>query len=133
MAKSFKVQINPTFKMPVDVPRVGGDPMRVSFVFRSMDRRELSRMFDGWKKEGDELVAQMRADAEAGEPWSLEKLTDAEIEMQARQVKQIAVGWGFDDEFTDENIEALVSTSVSVCDAIVAQYHEGYQRAKSGN
>lgn len=133
MAKSFKLQQKPTFKMPVEIPIVGSDPMRVTFTFKTYDRRGLAALFDGWKKEGEKMMADMKKAAEEGSPWGLEELADREIKMQAAQLKQIVDGWGFTDEFNDENIEALVETAVSVTDAIIEQYHEGYQRARKGN
>lgn len=133
MAKSFKVQQKPTFKMPVEIPIVGGDPMRVTFTFKTFDRRGLAALYDGWKKEGQALIDGMKKAAEDGEPWSLEELTDREIKLQVAQLKQIVEGWGFTDEFNDENIEALVETAVSVTEAIINQYHEGYQQARKGN
>lgn len=133
MAKSFKLQVNPTFKAPVEIPRIGADPMRVSFVFKAMNRLELARMFDKWKEEGQEMVDEMRRDAANENQWTLEKLAAREIELQVSQLKDIVVGWGFEDEFNDENIEALVTTAVSVSEAIVDQYHDAYQRARKGN
>ena len=133
MAKSFKIQIAPTFKAPVEIPRVGGDPMRTTFTFKSFQRRELAKLFDKWKKQGVELIEDMRAAAEREEPWSLAYLTEREIQLQKEQLKDILDGWGFEDEFNDENIEALVETSVSVTEVIVEQYHAAYERAKKGN
>ncbi|ANA49261.1 hypothetical protein PMW_136 [Pseudomonas phage phiPMW] len=133
MAKSFKIQLNPTFQSAVEIPRVGGDPMRVTFTFKAFDRLAMARIFDKWKEQGEEMLKQMREDTENDNPWSMEKLTTKEIELQASQLKDVVDGWGFSDEFNDENIEALVGTAVSVTDAIMEQYHEAYARARKGN
>jgi hypothetical protein len=133
MAKSFKLEKNPTFKSTVSIPRIGGDPLSVSFTFKAFDRRGLAKVFDSWKKEHIELhEASTKRDAE-GNPFTLEEWADLEIALQAKQVKDIVVGWGFSDEFNDENIEELVASSVSVTGAILDQYNEGYVRARSGN
>ncbi|AXF53112.1 MAG: tail assembly chaperone [Caudoviricetes sp.] len=133
MAKSFKLQMNPTFKATVKVPRVGGDPLTVGFTFRALDRRGLAKVFDKWKQENIALIDEAKEAAEHGNEFTLEQWADREIDLQVKQVKDITVGWGFDDEFNDENIEALVSTSVSVTDAILEQYNEAYTRARTGN
>lgn len=133
MAKSFKLQMNPTFKATVKVPRVGGDPLTVGFTFRALDRRALAKVFDKWKEENIALIEEAKEAAEQGNEFTLEQWADREIDLQVKQVKDITVGWGFDDEFNDENIEALVSTSVSVTDSILEQYNDAYTRARTGN
>jgi hypothetical protein len=131
--KSFKVQMNPTFKASVNIPRVGGDPLAVTFTFKVFDRRGLAKIFDKWKSENLALINEATTAREAGNEFSLEEWTDREIALQATQIKDIVEGWGFSDEFNDENIEALVETSVSVTDVILEQYNEAYTRARSGN
>lgn len=79
------------------------------------------------------MVADSERAAEDGNPFSLTDWASREIELQIEQLKDIVEGWGFTDEFSDENIEALVTTSVSVTDAILDQYNEAYTRARSGN
>lgn len=133
MAKSFKLQKDPTFKATVAIPRIGADPLSVSFTFKSMSRRQLAVMFEGWKQQNLELMKEAEERAEAGEPFSMIEWTDREIAIQASQIKEIVVGWGFSDEFNDENIEALVESVVSVTDVIIEQYNEAYSRARSGN
>lgn len=133
MAKSFKIQQKPTFKAPVNIPLTGQDPMRVTFTFKAFNRIELAKVLDEWREEGEAMIKEMREDAINDMPWSMEKLTRREMEMQTRQVKSIVDGWGFDDEFTDENIEELVGMAVSITDAIIEQYHEAYSRARKGN
>lgn len=131
--KSFKLQMNPTFKAAVKIPRVGGEPLSVTFTFKVFDRRGLAKVFDKWKAENIALIEESRAAAENGNEFTLEDWADREIELQVSQIKDITEGWGFSDEFSDENIEALVATSVSVTDAILEQYNEAYTRARSGN
>lgn len=133
MAKSFKLQMNPTFKATVKIPRVGGEPIAVSFTFKALDRRALAKVFDKWKEQNLELLELSKSAQESGQEMSLEEWSDKEIALQVEQVKDITVGWGFDDDFNDENIEALVTTSVSVTDVILKEYNDAYQRARSGN
>lgn len=133
MAKSFKVQINPTFKSAVSIPRIGGDPLAVTFEFKAMDRVALARMFDKWKAESIELMEEAAERELAGKGFTLEEWAEREIPLQVKQVKDITVGWGFSDEFSDENIEALLTTSVSVTETILSVYNDAYTRARQGN
>lgn len=133
MAKTFKIAVNPTFKATVQIPRIGGEPLPVSFTFKTMDRVTLAKTFDSWKEQNLAMLKDAQDREESGEPMSLADWTEREMQVQAQQLKDIIVGWGFEDEFNDENIEALVATSVSVTDVIVEQYNEAYQRARSGN
>lgn len=133
MAKTFKIAVNPTFKATVQIPRIGGEALPVSFTFKTMDRVELAKTFDSWKEQNLQMLKDAQEQEEAGSPMSLADWTEREMQVQAQQLKDIVVGWGFEDEFNDENIEALVATSVSVTDVIIEQYNEAYQRARSGN
>lgn len=133
MAKSFKIQMNPTFTSAVKIPRIGGDPLNVTFTFKVLDRRALAALFDKWKAQNIALVEASEKASEEGTPFTLSDWAESEIELQIEQIKDIVVGWGFSDEFNDENIEALVTTSVSVTDAILEQYNDAYTRARSGN
>lgn len=126
MAKSFKIAINPTFTAMVDIPRVGGDAISVKFIFKSMNRLQLAALFTKWQKAQEELI-------ESGADYSLEQWAEKEIELQVQQVKDITTGWGFDDEYSDENIEALVVTAIDVATAITDAYGEAYTRARKGN
>lgn len=131
--KSFKVQLNPTFKATVKIPRVGGEPLAVSFTFKTFDRLGLAKLLDKWKVENVALINEAKQAAEEGNEFTLEQWTEREVALQVSQVKDIADGWGFSDEFNDENIEAVVGSSVSVTEVILEQYHEAYTRARSGN
>lgn len=133
MAKSFKVQFNPTFKSAVKIPRIGGEPLNVTFEFKVLDRVTLAKTFDKWKADNRALMEEAAKRELEGEGFTLLEWTDREIPLQVAQVKDIVVGWGFDDEFNDENIEALLTTSVSVCDVIMEVYNEAFTRARSGN
>ena len=126
MAKKFVIAVAPTFKSKVSVPRVGADPLEVEFVFKAKSRKELATLFSKWGKEFEEL-------RETGSDFTLEDWAEAEITLQVGQVKDIVVGWNFDDEFNDENIEALVNSSISVTEAITNAYNTAYVSAKQGN
>ena len=128
MAKKFSIKVNPTFSKVVSIPRVGGDPIDVPFVFKTFDRKGLAKIYSKWGKENEEMIKCGKE-----EDWDLETWAEQEIEMQVGQVKDIVHGWGFDDEFNDENIEALVSTTTSVTGIIQEVYNDSYSKAKMGN
>lgn len=125
MAKSFKIASKPTFKADVSIPRIGADDMVVSFEFVTRPRSELAKLFDKWQDAANEISKK--------EIKTFEELTESDIENQVVQLKDIVVGWGFDEEFNDENIRELVETSNSVADAVIEAYNKAYQKARSGN
>jgi len=126
MAKSFKIAINPTFTAVVDIPRIGADPIAVKFTFKAMNRVQLAKLFTKWTAAQQKLV-------DEGADFTLQDWAEKEIDMQVEQLKDIVVGWGFEDEFNDENIEALVSTLIDVTSTITDCYGEAYARARRGN
>lgn len=126
MAKSFKIAVAPTFTAMVDIPRVGGDSISVKFVFKAMNRLQLAALFTKWQKAQEALI-------ESGGDFTLEEWAEKEIDLQVQQVKDITTGWGFEDEYSDENIEALVTTALDVATAITDAYGEAYTRARKGN
>lgn len=124
MAKKFKIKQNPTFKTKVSIPVVGGDPVEVEFEFKYKNRKELAEMYDKWSDEAEKLKL---------EDVTLLELTEQEIGLQVMQVKDLVVGWEYEDEFNDENIEELVSISVDIVKAITDTYQEAYIKARQGN
>lgn len=125
---SFKIAQNATFKAEVEIPRVGFDPIKVEFEFRYRDRKELSAMFDKWNAAREALVHEAGTE---GSTW--EQTTAAEIKLQASQMKDIVVGWAFDDAFTDEAIADLVTTCVGAPAAVLDAYQSAYAVARRGN
>lgn len=138
MAKKFKIESNPTFKEIVSIPRVGGDPIEVEFEFKYLTRRELAALYDKWQNGLDEFVSNVskksEEDFENGvEDITLSDATDMEIKMSVKQIKDITVGWGFEDEFSDENIERLIESSLHVSRVLTEKYQEAYTKVKLGN
>lgn len=127
MAK-FKIAQNPTFKANVSIPRVGGDPIDVEFTFRVKTRKELAMLFDEWAAASKELLAGFDIEDATHLAW-----VEGETELQVRQIKDIVLGWGFDDEFNDENIYALCETSVGAPQAVVDAYRETFAKTRLGN
>lgn len=128
MSKKFKIKQNPTFKSKVDIPVVGGNSVEVEFDFKYLTRKELAKLYDDWHEKAKELNEFIRKD-----DVTLVELTNAEIDLQVCQVKDIVVGWDMDDEFNDENIEQLVDISVNIVGAITTTYQKAYTEAKLGN
>ena len=128
MSKKFKIKQNPTFKSKVDIPVVGGNSVEVEFEFKYLTRKELAKLYDDWHEKAKELNEFIRKD-----DVTLVELTNAEIDLQVCQVKDIVVGWDMDDEFNDENIEQLVDISVNIVGAITTTYQKAYTEAKMGN
>lgn len=125
MAKKFKIANNPTFKSKVSIPRVGGDEIEVEFEFKYLTRKELAKVYDGWQEK--------LTDLNITDDTTLSELTDIEVELQIKQLKDIVQGWDFEDEFNDDNIEQLVETSVFAAKTVIEAYQEAYMKAKVGN
>lgn len=127
MAK-IKIAQNPKFTALVQVPRIGGEAVPVEFTFRYMDRVTLAEMFDRWNKARDAWAKKAK---EEGVSWK--DATDAEIKLQADQLKDIVVGWGLDDEFSDDAILDLVRTCTGAPKAVIDAYQAAYSPARLGN
>ena len=125
MAKKFKIAQNPTFKAQVSIPRVGGDAIEVEFEYKFLPRKSLASLYESWREKASEI--------DVNEDSKLTELTDYEIALQMSQLKDILVGWNFDDEFNDENIQAVVEMSVHATQAIINSFQEAYSKAKAGN
>lgn len=131
MAKKFQIAQNPTFKEKVKIPRVGGEPLEVEFEYKYLTRKQLAALQDEWQAETKKMVNKW-TEAEESE-YSLEEMAEDEIQYNVKQLKDIVVGWSFDDQFNDENIRALVEATLHTTDAVVRGYHEAYSKAKVGN
>ena len=64
---------------------------------------------------------------------SLKEFTAAQIDLQVDQIKAVVVGWGFEEEFTEQNIRVLVSSIVSTPTAVLQAYAEAFSQARLGN
>lgn len=127
MAK-ISIQQSPVFEAEVQVPRIGGKPVAVKFQFRFLDRAQIADFIDAELQHGKDA-----AEAITQPGTKLSDLTAKSEEFQLEQLKKIVAGWGFDDEFSDENLAALVRSTASVPDAIINAYKNSYQGAREGN
>jgi len=125
MAK-FSIKVNPTFNSVVSIPRVGGDPIEVEFTFKYMSRKELAALFDKWAEASQEYIDKLK---DSENLTNIQWVTD-EVSLQIQQIKDITIGWKFEDQFNDENIEALVETSVGAADAVIAAYRDSYAKVR---
>lgn len=125
---SFKIAQNATFKAEVEIPRVGLDPVKVEFEFKYRDRKDLSKYYDKWNAERDALIKESIKD---GSTW--EQATAGQIALEAGQLKDIVVGWSFEEAFTDEAITELVTTCVGAPAAVIDAYQAAYAVARRGN
>lgn len=125
---SFKIAQNATFKAEVEIPRVGFELIKVEFEFRYRDRKELSKYYDKWNSERDAAAKEAMKD---GATW--EQATERQIALEVGQIKDIVVGWSFDEAFTDESITELVTTCVGAPAAVLDAYQAAYAVARRGN
>lgn len=125
---SFKIAQNATFKVDVEIPRIGGDPVKVGFEFKSFDRKALSTYFDKWNKARDEAIQESRKE---GATWA--SATETQIALEVGQIKEIVVGWDFEEAFTDEAINELTTTCVGAPAAVLEAFQKAYEIARRGN
>ena len=129
MAK-FKIAQNPTFKADVEIPRVGGQVIKVPFEFKYRDRKALAALFLSWQ---ETLKADEARFKEMGAELTIVDLTEAGIERQVDQVEALVAGWGFDDKLSQVSIRALVETSAGAAEAIVKAYQQAFDTSRLGN
>lgn len=125
---SFKIAQNATFKAEVEIPRVGFDSIKVEFEFKYRDRKELSKYYDKWNAEREAAAKEAMKD---GATWA--QATDRQIALEAGQLKEIIVGWDFEEEFNDESIIDLVAGCAGAPAAILDAYQSAYAVARRGN
>lgn len=99
----LKLAAEPTFKAKVSIPLPGAAPADVEFTFKHRTR--------------DQIVE-----------W-LEKRDTSDID----SVKDCAIGWELDDEFTDENIGRLCQNYLGAGYAIVTTYLTELRGARAKN
>lgn len=133
MAKKFSIAQNATFKNTVDVPRIGGESIKVGFEFKYLTRKQLSELQDKWNDQAQIMLDKWRKEADDADKSGISHITEDEINHNIAQLKDIVVGWEFSEEFNDENIRALVESSLAATDAVIKGYHEAYTKAKLGN
>lgn len=126
MAK-FKIAQAPTFLGAVMIPVVGQEPVKVEFTFKYRNRIELAALFDEWnqrRKDGQERF---------GEKPTVSEIIAVDTENQMQQIKDLVVGWEFDDKFDDESIMALVTSCHGTTEAVVDAYQAAFAKARTGN
>lgn len=126
MAK-IRIAQNPTFKALVSIPIVGGEPEKIEFTFKYRDRLGLAALFDEWNLKRDETRTAL------GDSPTLSEIVAADTEQQSQQIKDLVVGWGFDDKFDDKSIQALVTSCQGAAEAVVNAYQNAFNQARLGN
>lgn len=125
---SFKIAQNATFKAEVDIPRVGFAPVKVEIEFKYRDRKELSKYFDKWNAERDALAREAMKD---GATW--EAATAGQIALEVGQLREIVVGWSFEEELSEESLLELATTCIGAPAAVIEAYQSAYTVARRGN
>lgn len=127
MAKISFLQA-PTFTADVEIPRFGGNPVKVKIIYNYLDRDEHSALADAdiaYSKEMQELTKE--------EGSKVVELAARSKEHQFDQLKKVVNGWGFTEEFNDENLQALVGHSAETAAAIIGAFRNAYEKAREGN
>ncbi|KFE50147.1 phage tail assembly chaperone [Pseudomonas syringae] len=127
MAK-ISFQQNPTFKVDVEIPRVGGSAVKVPFTFNYLNRDQLAEFTDAeiqYSKEISDLIKD--------EQPSVKEVSAKAEEFQFDQLKKAINSWGFSEDLTDDNLRAVIRSAVAVPIAILDAYKGAYNKAREGN
>ncbi|WP_288463739.1 phage tail assembly chaperone [uncultured Pseudomonas sp.] len=127
MAK-ISIKQKPTFTRPVEIPQIGGKPVKVNIEFKFLSRSEVSALIQTEIEQGKKFADLMTANGS-----TMIDVTEQSKDFQVEYLQKIMVGWEFEEEFNEENVRALVSTYVAVPDAIIAAYKASYEGAREGN
>lgn len=127
MAK-ISIKQKPTFTRTVEIPQWGDKPVKVNFEFKFLNRDEVSALVDAELEQGRKFAELVKSD-----DYKVSSVTEQSTDFQVDYLKKILAGWGFEEEFNDENVRALVSAYVAVPDAIIAAYKASYETAREGN
>lgn len=87
MAKKFSIAQAPTFESSVEIPRLGGESIKVPFTFKYLDREALADLYSSWGERFERLVEETREQ-------SLEAFTKAQIDLRSSRYKPLWPGGG---------------------------------------
>lgn len=127
MAKKFSIKRDPTFTTDVFLPSPGQEPIKVSFTFKWMDRKALGQFHEDRRNFGSEFLKKVEDGAQGAE------LAKFAIDFEVPQLKSIISGWDIEEDFNDENLQALVESGSELPAAIVNGYLAAYDKAREGN
>ncbi|WNW10130.1 phage tail assembly chaperone [Pseudomonas sp. DTU_2021_1001937_2_SI_NGA_ILE_001] len=127
MAKISFLQA-PTFKVDVEMPRLGSTPVKVSVTYHHLNRDQLAELADS-----DIAYTREMKDLTQSEEASVADVTGKAKEHQLVQLKRVVAGWGFAEELNDENLQALVDHSAETAVAILSAFRTSYEKAREGN
>lgn len=113
---------------PSDSSWVGDKPIKVAFTFNFLDRAKVAKMIDG-----EILHAQKVAEQLATSGVSAADIATEVEDFQVSYLTKIVAGWGFEEEFNEENLRELVRNWDAIPAAIISTYKGAYQAAREGN
>ncbi|QHJ80692.1 MAG: hypothetical protein [Caudoviricetes sp.] len=129
MAKKFSIKRDPTFKATVNLPSPGQEPVPVEFTFKWMDRKELTKFND----DRYQFFVTKVPDYAKEEGVTGIDVAQFVIDYEVPQLRAIIAGWDIEEEFNDENLQALVEAGSELPAAIVNGYLASYDKAREGN
>lgn len=106
MTELLTLAVEPTYTLPVNVPRQGKKDAEVEITYKV--------------RKPDEMVA-------------LEKRFRDDKVQDLEAVQEVASGWGLADAFTPENIERALVAHPGFAGAVLKAYFREYERVRLGN
>ncbi|AQZ99326.1 hypothetical protein B5M06_14785 [Comamonas kerstersii] len=102
----FTLEADPTFELPVLIPRLGLPSAEVQVTFKARSPEEMVALDKKFREE---------------------KPSDAEA------VLEVASGWSLADAFTADNIAAAQAKHPGFAGAVIKAYFREYERVRLGN
>lgn len=115
----FKIKAEPTFHAKVEIPVAGGPSVPVIFIFKHRSKDEL----DTWR-ESTEGKPEVQIFKECVTGWVR---TDSEAKTFDKDAH------GLDEDFSDENIQALLQQRIGTAMAAYITYAVELQKHKAKN
>lgn len=116
MAAKFKLVPNPTFTIPVMIPRAGEEDGELKVTFKHMKQEQLKAMQERFAEEITEIIEKSNNETAAS---GLEVLQQP---IMVKFLMEIASGWELSDEWSEDNLMMLISSFPRAFDAITVAY-----------
>ena len=116
MAAKFKLVPNPTFTIPVMIPRAGEEDGELKITFKHMKQEQLKAMQERFAEEITEIIEKAN---ENTSPSGLELIQQP---IMVKFLMEIACGWDLSDEWSEENLMMLTSSFPRAFDTITVAY-----------
>lgn len=139
-----------TFTMPVTVNTVDGSPIKLTLTCKALRKTEWAKLRDDRQRAAMEAVLSPAPEAEGGATESAERSPVADalaaiakrgheanvrdgLARDAETILSFATGWDLEDDFTQENLQALEDEFGGALMAVLHAYDTAIYQGRVGN